>query len=780
MSGSTSQRRIDRIAERREQRRQQQRAEQRISATELRRRRESRRDTARSATPVRDVVAVVILLLICAVPLWPMYRHPFVAVTVAGAVVLGTAGAIVGVRFRLPWYSRVVILMAVALIAGPALAVARGTLAGVVPTLEGLARFSTGVVTGWSDIISVDLPLGDYDAVLVPAFVVLLAAVAVGVGQALRGRRWPALIAALGVLSFGVAFGPEDPFLPIVVGGSAVVWSLLWMILVKPRLEGVTAKHSARLRRGQLRRGGVAVAFVLVCTAAGGAIVQAAPPENRAVLRTAFAPPFEPNRQDSPLQAYRASVSEPAAEQSLASVTGLPSGTMLRLSVLDDYNGVAFTIGDPTASPSTGSFAVVPYLIDRSAESAERTTVQIDVHSDLGMLLPTAGGVEQFMLPDGAQDSVYYNRDLDSAVRTEGVTDGLSYSVTGLVPQPARTDGLAQLQPGTAAQTELVKIPQQLIDDAARSWDVAQAPGAQLQSALDYLHAGYVSHSGEGEVFSRSGHSVARLDLLATEDPMLGDAEQYAAAFAVLAREIGFPSRVVLGLVDANDDGDLTGSELTAWVEVNTANGEWIAVDPNPEPREVPEEERTTSDAIAPPRTVIPPEPPTQQHAITPCADESDVEDRAEPPAWQVILSAVWWWTWRVGSVLAVLTAPLWGVLLAEAIRRRLRRRRDREALAATGVWREARDEIIDSGAQVSPTATRLEIAGASGSEQAALLAQRVDRSVFGRGELSREQVDTLWATLPAVRSELREGRTRWQRFRARVSPRSLFSAWRR
>ncbi|MGO2660674.1 transglutaminase-like domain-containing protein [Mycetocola reblochoni] len=776
---STASRRARRAQELRE-RRERERAERRVSAESLRRGGADERRGLRTATPVRDVVAVLGLLLIVAVPLWPLYRHPHLVVTVAGALLIGTAAALLSVRRRLPWYATAVIVVAATIVAGPALAVPSETIAGVVPTVAGLARVGTGLVTGWADIVSVELPLGDYDAVLVPALVVLLAATTVGVTEALRGRRWPALLAALAVLVFGIAFGPRDAFLPVVVGMAAVVWAMLWSIVVRPRLEGVTAEHSRSLRAGQLRRAAVAAVFVLVCAVVGGGVVQAASPGDRSVLRTAFAPDFEPDRQDSPLQAYRASVTGPAAERSLVGVDGLPEGAMLRLSVLDDYNGVAFTIGDQRTSASTGSFARLPYLVDRAGETGTPVSVDVSVHADLGILLPTAGRVASITLPDGDDDGVYYNRELDSAVRTGGAGDGLDYTVTGLDPSPPLRSGLAALEPGDAEQGELVRIPEALVDAAARSWDATQSPGARLQSALDYLHAGYVSHSDEGEVFSRSGHSAGRLDLLATEEPMLGDAEQYAAAFAVLARELGYPSRVVLGLVDQDGDGELSGAELTAWVEVDTASDGWVAVDPNPEPREVPEEEKTISDAVAPPRTVIPPEPPTQQDAIAPRADDSDVEDRAEPPLWQLVLLAVWWWTWRVGLVLAVLTSPLWGVLLAEAIRRRVRRRRDRESLVAAGAWREVRDEIVDSGTTVPVTATRSETAAASGSERAALLAARVDRSVFGRGELSREEVDELWAQLPGVRAELGAGRSRWQRFLGRVSPRSLSSGWRR
>lgn len=55
---------------------------------------------------------------------------------------------------------------------------------------------------------------------------------------------------------------------------------------------------------------------------------------------------------------------------------------------------------------------------------------------------------------------------------------------------------------------------------------------------------------------------------------MVGDAEQYASAMALFARQQGFASRVVMGFAPTEDEraqGDsltFTGSDMDAWVEV--------------------------------------------------------------------------------------------------------------------------------------------------------------------------------------------------------------------
>lgn len=71
---------------------------------------------------------------------------------------------------------------------------------------------------------------------------------------------------------------------------------------------------------------------------------------------------------------------------------------------------------------------------------------------------------------------------------------------------------------------------------------------------------------------------------------MVGDSEQYASAMALMARDLGLPSRVVLGFLPKNEDGEITdartektsgngtkieftGNDVTAWVETNCRAG---------------------------------------------------------------------------------------------------------------------------------------------------------------------------------------------------------------
>src|SRR5439155_21015223 len=86
---------------------------------------------------------------------------------------------------------------------------------------------------------------------------------------------------------------------------------------------------------------------------------------------------------------------------------------------------------------------------------------------------------------------------------------------------------------------------------------------------------------------TRPGHSYDALRRLFGANPQdrVGYAEQYASAFAVLARSQGFPTRVAVGyLLRARElRGDtytVTTADAHAWPEVAIAGYGWVAFEP--------------------------------------------------------------------------------------------------------------------------------------------------------------------------------------------------------
>ncbi len=718
---------------------------------------------------VRDLIFGTALLAVAVAPSWRLYDTPFLLVTVGGAWLAGLlVSFLTGLR-RWPWYLQAVVAVGAALIVAVPLAVPGQAIARVLPSLGGLGSFLRGLVGSWVDVLSVDPPLGSYDAVLVPVFVLVFVGGFFAWRGARSGRRWLVMLGPALLLLYGIVFGARVGFRPLEVGAALVVVALGWVLSLRPPVLGVDAVHTKRLRAGAARRTVAGVVFALVCAVAGGTLAQWLMPERREVLRAAFQPEYELQRQVSPLQGYRHFVTGEEADATVAEVQGLPSGAMLRVAVMDQYNGVALETGN---AGSAGTFTRLPSAVSREEPATLNVKVRLD--EPVGEWLPLTGQLSAVELPDQLRDRLYFNRTLDAAVIKDGAPAGLEYSFSAVAGRSPLRSGLADLSPGSAYQPDLVQLPEQLVDAARAAWARQGTPGAQLQSALDYLLAGGVSHGEPDEVFSRSGHSAERLNLLAQEKPMVGDAEQYAAAFALLAREIGFPARVAMGFVDTNADGRMSGSELTAWVEVQDAKRGWVGIDPNPEPSEITRQKKSTEDAIARPRTVLPPDTPRQEDTITPRMDESPQQPQPEPDPWLVLLKAVWWWTWRIGLVLLLLTSPLWVLALIEALRRRARRRRDRKELTVSGAWDEVRDEVIDAGVSVHRAQTRSEVAATAGHGGLAVLAKRADELSFAPSGAQRADVDEVWASVKGVRRELRGGKSRWQRLRQRYSWRSV------
>lgn len=687
-----------------------------------------------------DAGFLVALLLVASAPLWPVYETPRVFAVVGGGLVVGGGTAVLGARLR--WPGSVVALATAALLAlvGVPLAVPTGTVAVVFPTLEGIRSFGAAAVFGWKDMLSVALPLGDFGALLVPTLLIVSLAAAVGMSVVLRASRpaW-ALVAPLSVLVFGLAFGGKQPLVPAVIGGVFVVLALLWAA----RGIGVV-----RRGRGHLARTVAAGVLIAVTVAAGAGITTALPDPSRAVARDAVVPPFEPHNEVSPLVAYRNSVLSPGSSEIMLRVTGLAKGERLRLAVLDDFDGRVFAVGAHPDAAVAGVYERVPLRVNQDSAAPGRSArITVEVDGYRGTWLPTAGALTSVALPSADASDFFYNREAGAGALTRGVERGLRYSMETVIPELADDKRLAKARPAPAGGEE--EVPSALIE-AVTMHAGDGTPGQRLVALATWLRAGFVSDGGDGEPFSRSGHSTDRLTQLVEADPLVGDAEQYAPAFALMARQLGFPSRVVVGYAPTGER--VTGSDLTAWVEVRTADGEWLAVDPNPTSRDTPEDKRETADIVAVPETVLPPPPPTQQDAVSSAGSDGD-DRKPEPdlPEWQRILNTALGVAAVTAPLLATLFAPLWAPALVRGVIRWRRRRSDRQGRVLTGAWLEVRDRVAALGQPIPAAATRREVATISGNDLAGL-ADRADRVVFDGYRPTRAEVNEYWANVRSAR----------------------------
>jgi hypothetical protein len=737
--------------------------------------------------------------LVSATPFWPVYQSAEFVVTVVVTLLVGTTIGVGSAVLRLSSFAVLVVTLAAYLLLGVPLAVPSGAAHGVLPTLDGLRQLVVGTALGWKQLLTISLPVGSYEALLVPVFVLLLVVTVVGTSVALRTRRGELAVAGPVVVYLaGIVLGPEDPFLPRVSGlallAACVAWFVWWRL--RRRRLAVEALAGAR-EAGSRGHGhgtvagrallGAALTLVVAGAAAVGAVAVLPSPTERVVARSLVAQPFDPREEVSPLTRFRVYEQEPLVDQDLFRVRGLAAGQLLRLATLDTYDGVAYTVGSGSVSSASGTFDLVPSTVDQSGLVGAETSVSVDVDAYDGVWLPTVGQLRDvaFSGPTAGErrERFYYNDATGTAAVVGGVTGGDAYSLQAVLPRQPSSSDLDRLTPGTDAVPAPQAVPEELTGALDGYVEGVAGPGAQLRAALEGLRSeGYVSHGvSPDEPLSRSGHGSDRIAQLFTDPVMVGDGEQYATAAALMADQLGFPARVVMGFVPAEEapvDAEgavaVTGGDVTAWIEVDTAQFGWVALDPNPEERPVPEEQLQDPSQVSRPESVVQPPPQDPQVRDDQAPPQTSQEDADAPPPWlAALLLAVTVVGWAAVAA-GLLAAPFLAVVAVKARRRRRRRRAPSAAARITGGWSEFQDAVVDHGLETPPAATRSEVAARVGGARTAVLARVADRAVFGPSAPPDEDADRVWAAVADLRRSLGEGLTRRQRVRAAVSVRSL------
>lgn len=758
---------------------------------------------------IGNVLAMLVVTMAASVSLWPSYQSQAFVIMVAGALVLGATVALLGARFRWPaWLVILATILGFAIVGVP-LAVPARAMNGVLPTLEGLGDLFAAVALGWKQLVTIALPVGDYQALLVPALVLVLASTVIGLSVALRCARGElAVLAPIGLFLAGIVLGPSSVEHPAQVGLGFLVLLLAWLLWFRwqkpgstPRLVAAQSPRSIASRSDRRLTGArrlVSAAVIIALGIAAGTAAAIAVPSGtaREVLRSHVQQPFNPNDYASPLSGFRSYLQPPTVDEALLQVTGLPPGARLRLATLDSYDGVVFSAGgeagaaaSESGSADSGSFTRLPYRLDQSAVEGQTIVLQVEVLGYTGVWVPGIGQLEQVTFRGDTaiarSDSFYYNDVGGSAAVLDGLSRGDRYESRSVLPETAGV--LGEARPGSAILAPIA-VPEGMLAALEQAEQAGDTPGQQLKAMLDDLFiTGYISHGvGIDEPVSRSGHGADRMTELFTESPMLGDAEQYAVSAAILARGLGFPARVVLGFApdvgtDSADPVRVTGADVTAWIEVQTAADGWVAIDPNPAFREVPAKEPDDPTVVSRPQSVLPPPVVDTEDARDAPPPDTRVEEPAAPldPLLALLFAVLRVAGWSL-LVLLVLLSPLLTVVGIKARRRSLRRSTGTPGERIGGGWREFADTVTDFNGPAVAGTTRAELAASVGGVPAVggtppvVFAGLVDRAVFAPDTPSNAEADRVWASVGALRHALAVEHTRRARLRALLSVRSF------
>ena len=552
---------------------------------------------------ILNTAFVVALLAVGAIATWPIYESPSFVIMLAASLLVALIISAVGLWRGLSAFTIVLITIGAYLLLGVPLAVP-SALSDLGTLPASWIQFVTATVFGWKQLITVTIPVGTYQALLVPAFFLVLFGTVAALSLSWRARRLYVLavpaIAALAL--FGLAFGSssESDLTRVLwfdlsprefVLGLATLLIALGFLLWRAR----HARHSAlragaaaviRQQRGNaagtVRRGALAVIMLLIAIVAAAAVLPRFDGNDRQVLRTAIDPEITLSEFVSPLSQYRGYFGADSYDEQLFAVSGDPGdGTRLRLAVLGYYDGEVYRVVDPVAGNSSRdtAFARIPSRLHPDGSSDE---LEIEVGAYSGVWIPTAGSLASVDFGGsnaaGLTDGFFYNEAAQAGVELRLLNEGDSYTLEAVLPDEA--PALDELpQPSN---------PQGLLDDdlfpeSLVAWVKLQKVGsdsAALQTLVERLRArGYLSHSlleptGDDSAWmadlgdysfepSLAGHSIDRIDSLfasliekqndtASKDDedlvaAVGDDEQFAVATALLAQYLGFPSRIVLG-----------------------------------------------------------------------------------------------------------------------------------------------------------------------------------------------------------------------------------------
>lgn len=547
---------------------------------------------------------------------------------------------------------------------------------------------------------------------------------------------------------------------------------------------------------GQRRCACTLLVLALIVGCISGRAVEPA----RLVLRDHVEP--EPLHSDfvSPLSGMRA-LSTRHRDDVVLTAQGLPAGTPIRLAVMDRFDGNVWNLDDGSADHSSSAFRASSGHL-ASSRRGQRFKASFTLGAGLdGVWLPLAGIPEIIELNDAT--GLHVNTDTGTALLPTGAPD-LRYQETGVIPEAASDEDIGAADASVLDQPRVEHVPS-AVGELATAIAGGRSGGKAAMAMASWLRDnGWFSRGGSDEYPSLPGHGNHRLTQLLDGDAMVGDSEQYASAMALMAREIGLPSRVVLGLLPKGEDGaidparttgqgaqartEFTGRDVEAWVEIRLEGLGWVMFRPTPAETRTPQDEfdltppdpRAIMSQPRPPLTDPLREEPSPPAASTRPGDEADQSEHNTQRSFSI----------RPLAMTALWTSPIWlpvllcSLLLAfDAVRlKRARRQGDasHRALAAWNAMGVLATRHPSARRHEAKPATRRELAqrwaamlGLSSSNHNRLerLAEQADHAAFAGVSVAETEARTCWRLSDDLRQAILASQRLTIRWRMRLNP---------
>jgi hypothetical protein len=263
------------------------------------------------------------------------------------------------------------------------------------------------------------------------------------------------------------------------------------------------------------------------------------------------------------------------------------TATYWRLVTLAEFEGSTWTqVGDVDDLPSGGLIsATVPLF------HTEEIDQEFRIENLEGDYLPAAAQATTVTFTgddDRAGDLRYDTETGDIRLDGDDLTNGLSYEVSSSIPsvsyrqlrnaEPGRSlNGMYTDGPDGGLSGPVLAWRDETIADAETAYEQLVAIQNRLRDTTEFTYS-----TGNPAVGTATTDYVT--DFLINSKQ--GFCQQFATAFALLSRSLGYPTRVVVGFLPGEETSEgrriVRGTDAHAWPEVYFEEFGWIAFDPTP------------------------------------------------------------------------------------------------------------------------------------------------------------------------------------------------------